>query len=69
MSTGQQAQLLSGKIAALYGSEGLPDGTIRCIFNGSAGQSFGAFLVSGVEYYLKVMQNDYPSARDCREEG
>ncbi|MBG0861269.1 MAG: glutamate synthase large subunit, partial [Bacteroidales bacterium] len=51
--------MLSGKIAALYGSEGLPDGTIRCIFNGSAGQSFGAFLVSGVELYLEGDANDY----------
>ncbi|MCJ7447243.1 MAG: glutamate synthase large subunit [Bacteroidales bacterium] len=51
--------MLSGKIAALYGSAGLPDGTIRCIFNGSAGQSFGAFLSPGVELYLEGDANDY----------
>jgi len=51
--------MLSGKIAALYGSEGLPDGTIRCIFNGSAGQSFGAFLSPGIELYLEGDANDY----------
>ena len=51
--------MLSGKIAALYGSEGLPDGTIKCRFTGSAGQSFGAFLTPGVELYLEGDSNDY----------
>jgi glutamate synthase (NADPH/NADH) large chain len=51
--------MLSGKITMLYGSEGLPDGTIRCRFNGSAGQSFGAFLSPGVELYLEGDSNDY----------
>lgn len=51
--------MLSGKIAALYGSSGLPDGTIKCRFSGSAGQSFGAFLVSGVELFLEGDSNDY----------
>ena len=51
--------MLSGKIAMLYGSEGLPDGTIRCRFNGSAGQSFGAVLSPGVELYLEGDSNDY----------
>jgi glutamate synthase (NADPH) large chain len=51
--------MLSGKIAMLYGSEGLPDGTIRCRFTGSAGQSFGAFLSPGVELYLEGDSNDY----------
>jgi glutamate synthase (NADPH/NADH) large chain len=51
--------MLSGKIATLYGSEGLPDGTIRCRFRGSAGQSFGAFLSPGVELYLEGDSNDY----------
>jgi glutamate synthase (NADPH/NADH) large chain len=51
--------MLSGKIAMLYGSEGLPDGTIRCRFKGSAGQSFGAFLSPGVELYLEGDSNDY----------
>ncbi len=51
--------MLSGKIAQLYGSEGLPDGTIRCRFKGSAGQSFGAFLSPGVELYLEGDANDY----------
>lgn len=51
--------MLSGKIATLYGSEGLPDGTIKCRFTGSAGQSFGAFLSPGIELYLEGDSNDY----------
>ena len=51
--------MLSGKIAMLFGSEGLPDGTIRCRFTGSAGQSFGAFLSPGIELYLEGDSNDY----------
>lgn len=51
--------MLSGKIATLYGSDGLPDGTIKCRFKGSAGQSFGAFLSPGVELYLEGDSNDY----------
>ena len=39
--------MLSGEIAKKYGSAGLPDDTIKFYFNGSAGQSFGAFLVEG----------------------
>ena len=51
--------MLSGKVATMYGSEGLPDGTIKCRFKGSAGQSFGAFLSPGVELYLEGDSNDY----------
>jgi glutamate synthase (NADPH/NADH) large chain len=43
----------------LYGSAGLPDGTIKCRFIGSAGQSFGAFLSPGVELFLEGESNDY----------
>jgi glutamate synthase (NADPH) large chain len=51
--------MLSGKIATLYGAEGLSEGTIICRFKGSAGQSFGAFLTPGVELYLEGDANDY----------
>jgi len=51
--------MLSGRIATLYGAAGLPDGTIHCLFNGSAGQSFGAFLTNGVEFRLEGDSNDY----------
>jgi glutamate synthase domain-containing protein 2/glutamate synthase domain-containing protein 1/glutamate synthase domain-containing protein 3 len=51
--------MLSGAIAAKYGSKGLPPDTIRCEFNGSAGQSFGAFLAAGVTLTLEGDANDY----------
>ena len=51
--------MLSGTIAKQYGREGLPKGTITARFAGSAGQSFGAFLVPGVEFYLEGDSNDY----------
>jgi glutamate synthase domain-containing protein 3 len=51
--------MLSGEIARRYGSEGLPDDTIRIKFEGSAGQSFGAFLAKGVTLTLEGDANDY----------
>jgi glutamate synthase (NADPH/NADH) large chain len=51
--------MLSGKITRLHGPDGLPDGTIKCRFKGSAGQSFGAFLVPGLELHLEGDSNDY----------
>jgi glutamate synthase (NADPH/NADH) large chain/glutamate synthase (ferredoxin) len=50
---------LSGEIAYLYGHRGLPAGTIELQFRGSAGQSFGAFLVRGVRLVLEGEANDY----------
>jgi glutamate synthase (NADPH/NADH) large chain len=51
--------MLSGEIARKYGAEGLDPGTIRFRFNGSAGQSFGAFLARGVTLELEGDANDY----------
>jgi glutamate synthase (NADPH) large chain len=51
--------MLSGEIAKRYGNEGLPHDTISCIFRGSAGQSFGAFLAKGVTFRLEGDSNDY----------
>ena len=51
--------MLSGEIAKRYGQEGLPDDTINVRFKGSAGQSFGAFLVHGVSFKLEGETNDY----------
>ena len=51
--------MLSGVIAKKYGEEGLPDGTINIKFKGSAGQSFGAFAVKGVNLKLEGEANDY----------
>ena len=51
--------MLSGEIARKHGAAGLPDDTIRFQFNGSAGQSFGAFLAKGVTLTLEGDANDY----------
>ncbi|WP_422724026.1 glutamate synthase large subunit [Hyalangium rubrum] len=51
--------LLSGEIARRHGARGLPDGRIRVRLQGSAGQSFGAFLASGVTLELEGDSNDY----------
>ena len=40
--------MLGSEVTRRYGAEGLPDDTIRIQFNGSAGQSFGAFLPNGI---------------------
>ncbi|MGZ8393510.1 MAG: glutamate synthase large subunit [Nitrospira sp.] len=51
--------MLSSKIAKKYGLEGLPADTITIKFNGSAGQSFGAFLSRGITLILEGESNDY----------
>ena len=51
--------MLSGLVAQKYGEEGLPDSTINVKFKGSAGQSFGAFLVKGINFKLEGETNDY----------
>jgi glutamate synthase domain-containing protein 2/glutamate synthase domain-containing protein 1/glutamate synthase domain-containing protein 3 len=50
--------MLSHEVAERYGSEGLPDATIRIRFEGSAGQSFGAFLAKGLDVTLNGDAND-----------
>jgi glutamate synthase (NADPH/NADH) large chain len=51
--------MLSGVIAKRYGEAGLPDATIKIKFKGSAGQSFGAFAVRGLDIRLEGEANDY----------
>ena len=51
--------MLSGVIAKRYGENGLPDSTINIRFKGSAGQSFGAFAVRGLNIRLEGETNDY----------
>ncbi|MBZ4410745.1 glutamate synthase large subunit [Myxococcus sp. XM-1-1-1] len=51
--------MLSGEIARRHGARGLPDGRLHVRLKGSAGQSFGAFLVSGVTLELEGDANDY----------
>ncbi|NOY38250.1 MAG: glutamate synthase large subunit [Chlorobi bacterium] len=51
--------MLSGKVATIYGEDGLPEDTIMCNLYGSAGQSFGAFLAPGITLRLEGDANDY----------
>jgi glutamate synthase (NADPH) large chain len=51
--------LLGYEITKRHGGAGLPEGTIDLTFNGSAGQSFGAFVPRGVTLRLMGDANDY----------
>lgn len=51
--------MLSNEIAKKYGSEGVKRGGLHYKFKGTAGQSFGAFLISGVHFTLEGASNDY----------
>jgi glutamate synthase (NADPH/NADH) large chain len=51
--------MLSGTVARRHTHEGLPDDTIHVQFNGTAGQSFGAFLARGITFDLVGEGNDY----------
>ncbi|MBI3088365.1 MAG: glutamate synthase large subunit [Candidatus Omnitrophica bacterium] len=50
---------VAGVIATRYGDKGLPTGTIQLTFNGTAGQSFGAFCINGMRLILIGEANDY----------
>jgi glutamate synthase domain-containing protein 3 len=50
---------VAGAIAERHGDEGLPPGSVRLRFTGTAGQSFGAFLCRGVHMELEGEANDY----------
>ncbi|MEM7465801.1 MAG: glutamate synthase large subunit [Pseudomonadota bacterium] len=51
--------ILGYEITKRFGGEGLPQDTIKLHFNGSAGQSFGAFVPKGVTMTLEGDANDY----------
>jgi glutamate synthase (NADPH/NADH) large chain len=51
--------VLGYEVSKRYGAEGLPEDTIRIHFNGSAGQSFGAFVPRGITLTLEGDANDY----------
>ena len=51
--------ILSNEITKLYKANGLPDDTIVFKFNGTAGQSFGAFNTRGITLELEGDANDY----------
>jgi glutamate synthase (NADPH/NADH) large chain/glutamate synthase (ferredoxin) len=50
---------VAGAIAERHGDTGLPAGSVRLRFTGTAGQSFGAFLCRGVHLELEGEANDY----------
>jgi glutamate synthase (ferredoxin) len=51
--------IVGSEVTRRYGAEGLPNDTIRLHFNGSAGQSFGAFVPRGMRLSLEGDANDY----------
>ncbi|CAG7651106.1 Ferredoxin-dependent glutamate synthase 1 [Paenibacillus solanacearum] len=51
--------IVGSEVTRKYGLEGLPHETIRLHFNGSAGQSFGAFVPKGMTLSLEGDANDY----------
>ncbi len=51
--------ILGSEVTRRYGGPGLPDDTIRLRFDGSAGQSFGAFVPRGMTLTLVGDANDY----------
>ena len=50
---------IAGEIAYHFGDKGLPQGSITLHFDGTAGQSFGAFCIDGLQLYLKGEALDY----------
>jgi glutamate synthase (ferredoxin) len=51
--------MVGSEVTRKYGAQGLPEDTIRLSFNGSAGQSFGAFIPRGMTLTLEGDANDY----------
>ena len=51
--------MLGSRVTRVHGGDGLPDGTIDLTFEGSAGQSFGAFVPAGMTLRLEGDANDY----------
>jgi glutamate synthase (ferredoxin) len=51
--------VVGSEVTRRYGPQGLPEDTIKLTFDGSAGQSFGAFIPSGMTLLLRGDANDY----------
>ncbi|MBM4420207.1 MAG: glutamate synthase large subunit [Chloroflexi bacterium] len=51
--------MLSAEVSRRHGMAGLPDGTIKIAFTGSAGQSFASWLAPGIEARIEGDANDY----------
>jgi glutamate synthase (NADPH/NADH) large chain/glutamate synthase (ferredoxin) len=56
---------VSGEIGYTYRGDYLPEGTLTLELEGSAGQSFGAFLAKGVKMVLTGEANDYVGKGMC----
>ncbi len=57
--------MLSSAVTRQVGGDGLPENTIHLTFQGSAGQSFGAFLAPGLTFTLEGDANDYVGKGLC----
>ena len=57
--------MLSHEVAKRYGQAGLPNDTITVKLQGTAGQSFGAFLAHGITFELSGEGNDYVGKGLC----
>jgi glutamate synthase (ferredoxin) len=51
--------ITGGELTKKWGASGLPEDTIRILFKGSAGQSFGAFMPKGMTFLIEGDANDY----------
>ena len=51
--------MLAGEVTRRHGPLGLPESTIKVRFEGTAGQSFGCFMVNGMDFELSGDANDY----------
>ena len=51
--------ITGSEITKKWGAKGLPEDTVSLVFNGSAGQSFGAFMPSGMTFVIEGDANDY----------
>ena len=57
--------MLSGEVARRHGAQGLKEDAIHVAFQGTAGQSFGAFLHQGIAFHLRGEANDYVGKGLC----
>ncbi|MCP5139187.1 MAG: glutamate synthase large subunit [Chromatiales bacterium] len=51
--------ITGSEITKKWGAKGLPEDTVSITFNGSAGQSFGAFMPAGMTFIIEGDANDY----------
>jgi len=51
--------ITGSEVTKKWGAQGLPEDTVRILFKGSAGQSFGAFMPRGMSFTLEGDANDY----------